>query len=217
MTQVSWQYEESTVDAYTDSDWAGCLRTRRSTSGGLLMLGTHVLRTWSVTQAVVATSSGEAELYSMAEGASRGLGFRTALCEMGMQARLVVLTDSSAAKAFASTRGLGRIRHLEVKDLWLQGLVKDGRVNLEKVQGDRNPADVLTKYHDKVALRKTLQLAGIEVVLAGGPDQAEGGCSTHSLAFGIQGTVRDSHSSSSTPRGSDHPPEDPLLGGSKVY
>eukprot|EP00974_Lingulodinium_polyedra_P122417 11182751-Lingulodinium_polyedra.AAC.1 len=66
------------------------------------------------------------------------------LREMGVNAVLFASADSSSAKAFASTRGLGRMRRLEVKDLWLQGLVKNGRVKLQKVRGDLNPADVMT-------------------------------------------------------------------------
>ena len=48
-------------DVYTDTDWAGCARTRKSTSGGCLMLGQHVIKCWSATQASLALSSGEAE------------------------------------------------------------------------------------------------------------------------------------------------------------
>ncbi len=117
--ECPWQEEREaqTLRIYVDSDSAGCRKTRRSTSGGLAMLGRHPVKTWSATQSVVATSSAEAELYSMAEGASRGLGFQTMLQELGVEAELAVSTDSSAAKAFASTRGLGRMRHVEVKDL----------------------------------------------------------------------------------------------------
>ena len=69
-----WQAESEAMDmkVYADSDWAGCLDARRSTSGGVLTLGRHPLRTWSSTQATVATSSAEAALSAMAEGASRG-------------------------------------------------------------------------------------------------------------------------------------------------
>ena len=42
------------------------------------------------------------------------------------------------------------MRHLEVKDLWLQALLKDGRVTLRKIPGTHNVSDVLTKYSDKV-------------------------------------------------------------------
>ena len=47
--------EASSLEVYTDTDWAGCPRTRKSTSGGCLMIGGHM------TQASIALSSGEAE------------------------------------------------------------------------------------------------------------------------------------------------------------
>ena len=165
--EYPWQDEVATLKVVVDSDWAGCLETRRSTSGGLVMLGRHPLRTWSATQSVVALSSAEAELYSMTEGASRGLAIQSMLREMCVSVHLVVATDSSAAKAFAATRGLGRMRHLEVKDLWLQELVKSGRLSLEKVLGCLNPADAMTKYLDRASLQKQLALGGITVVVAG--------------------------------------------------
>ena len=112
----------------------------------------------------MATSSAEAELYSAAEGASRGLGLQSMLQEKGVQASSAVSTDSSSAKSFASTRGLGRMRHLEVKDLWFQALVKDGRVTLRKIPGSYTVSDVLTKYSDVACCTRLLGLAGIRVV-----------------------------------------------------
>ena len=139
------------------------------------MLGWHPLRTWSSTQSVVATSSAEAELYSAAEGASRGPGLQSMLQEMNVQASLAVSTDSSSAKSFASTRGLGRMRHLEVIDLGLQALVKYGRVTLRKIPGSDNVSDVLTKYPEKACCTRLLGLAGIRVVPVEDSDRAEGG------------------------------------------
>ena len=34
----------SEIDCHSDTDWAGCLRTRRPTSGGCLMLGKHLIK-----------------------------------------------------------------------------------------------------------------------------------------------------------------------------
>ena len=45
-----WMFEEPVLDLFTDSDWAGCRRTRKSTTGGVVMRGPHCLKTWSVTQ-----------------------------------------------------------------------------------------------------------------------------------------------------------------------
>ena len=109
-------------------------------------------------------SSAEAELYAMTEGATRGMGLQTMLGEMGVFiATLHLYTDSSAAKSFASRRGLGKMRHVEVKELWLQAAVKEGKVKLHKVDGEMNPADLLTKYMDLTRLRRLGELLGLQV------------------------------------------------------
>ena len=57
-----WQPRESEVWGYSDSDWAGCKKSAKSTSGGVLMRVTHLLKSWSTTERAIALSSAEAEL-----------------------------------------------------------------------------------------------------------------------------------------------------------
>ena len=64
------------LTGYSDSDWAGCRRTRRSTSGGVVLHGTHLLLHWSRTQAGVALSSAEAELNATLKIGCEMLGIR---------------------------------------------------------------------------------------------------------------------------------------------
>ena len=140
----------SDITALLDSYWAGNKETRKSTSGGVLKVGKHVIRTLSSTQPTVATSSGEAELLAMYDGATRGLGMQTVMTEMGLSPHLKMIrisTDSSVAKSFVATRGLGQMRHSEVEILWLQEIVQMGKMRVEKVSGATNIADALTKYH----------------------------------------------------------------------
>ena len=51
--------EARDITSLVDSDWAGNTETRKSTSGGVLKVGKHVIRTWSSTQPIVATSVSE--------------------------------------------------------------------------------------------------------------------------------------------------------------
>ena len=162
-TEAVWQFpwqsdSEANLMTYTDSDWAGCLKTRRSTSGGAMVLGRHCLRTWSTTQPVVAMSAAEAEYYSMVEGATRAIGLKAMLSELGCCVHAVVIsTDSSSAKSFASRRGLGKMRHIDVKELWLQEAVCRGKIRLHKVLGTANPADLFTKYLTQEEVRRHLE------------------------------------------------------------
>ena len=107
-------------DVYTDTDWAGCVRTRKSTSGGCLMLGQHVIKCWSATQASLALSSGEAEYYGVVRGTGMGLGQQALGRDAGFHLPLRVWTDSSAAMGTAARQGLGKLRHLECHSLWVQ-------------------------------------------------------------------------------------------------
>ena len=108
-----YQEPPDTICVTVDTDHAGCLETRKSTNGGVAMLGTHCIKTWSTNQQVVATSSGEAEYYGMVKGASNGLGIQGMLHDSGVILGITLYTDSSAAKGIASRRGLGKVRHIE--------------------------------------------------------------------------------------------------------
>ena len=120
--------------------------SRKSTSGGVIMLGKHLIKSWSSTQDGIALSSGEAEYYGLVKGASVAMGVRSMHREMGLDIRIRVNTDASAAKGIASRRGLGKIRHVEVHQLWVQDKVAEGEIEVRKVEGKSNLADLLTKH-----------------------------------------------------------------------
>ena len=143
------EYRQQTVEAidvYTDTDWSGCPKTRKSTSGGCVMVGTHAVKHWSSTQASIALSSGEAEFAGVIRGAGQGLGYQALLRDLGIEMPLRVWTGSSAAIGVCSRQGLGKLRHLDTHMLWIQQAVRTRRVDLRKVLGEQNPADLLTKH-----------------------------------------------------------------------
>ena len=138
-----WQEEVGRVCAFADSDWAGDRRSRKSTSGGAVLIGDHCIRTWSSTQSAIALSTAKAEFYAMLDAVLRAKGIVGMLGELGVQVGsevVEVCTDSSAARSFVSRRGLGKMRHLELRHLWLQREVGLGSVLVSKVAGDKNPA-----------------------------------------------------------------------------
>ena len=75
-----WQ-RANRLETYSDTDWAGCVKTRKSTSGGCILLGDHLLKSWSSTQANIALSSGEAEMYGVVKAAGMALGHQDMLQE----------------------------------------------------------------------------------------------------------------------------------------
>ena len=159
VTMFRKQEKHNGIVGWSDSDWAGCAETRKSTSGGLLCLGEHTVKCWSVTQAVLALSSGEAEFYALVKTASQGLGLRAMLDDLGVGMKLKIMdkkirikTDASAARGMALRKGLGPVRHIEVGQLWIQDKVNSGDIGIEKVGGKINLADTLTKHSDAGSL-----------------------------------------------------------------
>ena len=104
------------LDVYVDSDWAGST-DRKSTSGGMVCVSGAAIKHWSRTQKARALSSGEAEYYAIVTGSAEGLGMQSLAIDLGWKFQVVVHTDSSTAKSVAGRRGLGRMRHVELKYL----------------------------------------------------------------------------------------------------
>ena len=150
----------SFIDMWVDTDHAGCARTRRSTNGGALRYGEHTLKTWSTTQAVVALSSGEAEYYGIVKGAKEGLGLQSMLLDWGLSLPLELSSDSSAARGHVQRRGLGKMRHIQTRYLWVQERVGEGHLKITSVPGKHNCADILTKCVGGSLLVKHMTTAG---------------------------------------------------------
>jgi hypothetical protein len=110
------------------------------------MRGRHVLKTWSGTQATIALSSAEAELIAAVRGAAEGLAVRSLVRDFGLDCGLRIHVDSSAAIGICKRTGVGKIRHLDTRLLWIQEAVRDGTLEVVKVLGTENPADLMTKH-----------------------------------------------------------------------
>ena len=126
------------------------------------MYGSHCLKSWSSTQSIIAGSTGEAEYYGLVKGGSNSLGMKALMSDLGVDVKLKLKSDASAAIGIASRRGLGKIRHLEVSQLWLQQKVANGDLELIKVNGGDNLADALTKHLGAGDLQRHMLGVGLE-------------------------------------------------------
>jgi hypothetical protein len=142
--EYPWQ-RSPVLRAFSDSDFAGCVTSRLSTSGGAAMLGTHLLKHWASTQKKITLSSGEAELGAVVRGFSEVLGLQSVARDLGVDLTPEVHADSSAAIGICNRCGIGKVRHLAVAQLWVQDLVRSKACRLHKVLGTENPADLMTK------------------------------------------------------------------------
>ena len=149
---------------FVDSDHAGCEKTRKSTSGGALMMGMCLLAFWSVTQPVPSLSSGESEFYACVKGAHELLGLKHLVAPMlpGGKLELELLSDSSAARAMLRRLGTNaRTKHIATQYLWIQHFIRSGAIGLSTVLTTENPADIGTKAVDAVTLEHLIPLLGL--------------------------------------------------------
>ena len=156
------------INVYVDSDWAGCPTTRRSTTGFLITLLGTTINYGSRTQATIALSSAEAELYAINTGATEALHIRSLLIELLSinKINIKIHTDSSSGKSMATRIGSSRkAKHIELKHLFIQQLISHDYVRLIKIHTNDNPADILTKYVSTETLQRHLHQAGLSIQL----------------------------------------------------
>ena len=75
---------------------------------------------------------------------------------MGLTVGIKMHTDPSAAKGIATRRGVGKVKHLETRTLWVQDKVERGVIRMRKVSGETNRADMFTKYLSAVKLQSLM-------------------------------------------------------------
>ena len=138
------------------------MRTRRSTSGGVVVHGSHLIDHWSSTQSIVALSSAEAELNAIVKCTAEILGVMNLMKECGCEVTGKIFTDSSAARGIVQRQGAGRVKHLECRQLWVQEVMSRKDVVCLKIPREQNPADALTHHWTIEDGQRHLQDIGVE-------------------------------------------------------
>ena len=122
----------------------------------------------------------------MVKASGLALGQQSLFRDLGCELPVRVWTDSSAAIGICSRQGLGKLRHIATHTLWIQERVRDGTIELRKVRGEVNPADLFTKHLlSRERVTNLTQLFGCEF-RGGRPANApqlrkEGGIEVHAV------------------------------------
>ena len=138
--------EHAIVEVFTDADWASCKDDRRSISACAISYGGCLLHSSSRTRKIVSLSAAESEMYAAASGACDSVlivGILKWMFDAFFQIHLYL--DSAAARGIINRRGVGKVRHLSCRSLWLQERMADGSLVVSPVSGTTNPADIGTK------------------------------------------------------------------------
>ncbi|GJZ40642.1 ribonuclease H-like domain-containing protein [Tanacetum coccineum] len=159
------------LSCFTDSDWAKCLRTRKSVSGFCVFLGRSLVSWKSKKQATVSRSSAEAEYRCMASATCEVIWITNLLNDLRIKNLLPVnlYSDSSSAIQIAANPVFHeRTKHFEVDVHFIREKVQDGVINTFKVASADQTADLFTKGHgtaQHVKLCKHLNLVVLFVLV----------------------------------------------------
>ena len=147
-----WKFEPTANEARDNeltatcvSDWGGCVKTRKSTTGTMLRYAGCRIATASRTQGCINLSSAEAEYYGMVSALAEAKQIQEILSEYHEDTHIILEADSSAAKANAERPGCGKMKHIKVKYRYLQDAITNQEIWLRKVGTKQNVADGLTK------------------------------------------------------------------------
>ena len=153
---------EHLLEAYSDADWSGCKESRRSVTGMVILWNNVVLTTASRTQKSVSLSSAESEFKAAVSTACDALHMRNNLrFLLGKPIFLRLLSDSSACRGVVARQGVGKIKHLEGKLLWIQGKARAGEISCAAVSTAVNVADLMTKDLPKPRIDLLLYHLGV--------------------------------------------------------
>ncbi|CAM8981023.1 unnamed protein product [Rhodiola kirilowii] len=138
----------SKLIGFTDSDYAGDVNDRKSTSGFVFMMGSGAVSWSSKKQQIVSLSTTEAEFIAGASCACQAVWLRRILGELKfpqVEATAIYCDNNSAIKLSKNPVLHGRSKHIDVRYHFLRDLTKDGIVELMHCKSEDQIADILTK------------------------------------------------------------------------
>lgn len=136
------------LQVYTDSDFAGDVESRKSTSGYVFLMDNAAVAWLSKKQPIVTLSTTEAEYVSASVCACQAVWFKRILEELGhhiLGGTTIWCDNTSTIKLSKNQVFHGRCKHIGVRFHFLRELVNNGEISLEHCGSQEQIADILTK------------------------------------------------------------------------
>jgi len=140
--------EEVKLTGWSDSDYAGDVDDRKSTSGYVFMIGDSAIAWSSKKQPIVTLSTTEVEYVAIASCSCQGIWLRRILHHLNEEqkkATIIQCDNSSSIKLSKNPVMHGRCKHIDVRFHFLRDLAKDGIMELKHCNSQDQLADIITK------------------------------------------------------------------------
>ncbi|GAA0153728.1 transmembrane signal receptor [Lithospermum erythrorhizon] len=152
--------DELKIQGYVNADFGGEVDHRKSTTGYIFTVGNTSVSWMSQLQKIVALSTTEAEYVAITEASKEMIWLQGLLTELGFkQENNVLYSDSQSAIHLAKNSAFhARTKHIGLRYHFIRSLLANEVLTLGKIQGAKNPADMLTKTVtiDKLKICSTL-------------------------------------------------------------
>ena len=140
--------EASVIKGFVDSDYAGCLDTRKSLTGFIFTAYWTTISWKAGLQKVMALSTMEAEYMALTEVVKKALWLLGLVFELNdaKQRFIRVFCDNQSALQLTKNQVFHeRIKHIDVKLHFIKDILAKGSVKVAKIPTEENPSDMITK------------------------------------------------------------------------
>ena len=156
--------EDFALHGFSDSDWAGCSASRKSTSGQVFRLGDSTISWRSKKQPVIALSSTEAEYVALCEAAQETTWLRRLLHDIGFEQKspTMVYEDNQGCIALGrNPKDHPRTKHIDVKFHYVRDVIERKKMDVTYCPTGDMVADTLTKSLAKPKFEKFRRMMGV--------------------------------------------------------
>ena len=138
------------IIGYSDSDFAGCRDSMKSTSGYIYLLTGGAISWKSVKQSIVASSTMAAEFVTCYEASNHGIWLRNFVTRLrimdGIERPLKLFCDNKSSVLYSNNnRSSTKSKFIDIKFLVVKERVQSGLISIEHIGTNSMIADPLTK------------------------------------------------------------------------
>ena len=146
-----------------DSDLAGDIDTRQSTTSYVFTVGGVAVSQVSRLQKVNVLSTTEEEYVATTEAAKEMIWLQLFLDELGHpQKDNYLFTDSQSVIHLAKISALhSKTKHIQLQYHFIRSILEDGQLKLAKIHTNDNPPDMSTNVVTREKLNSSLALVGL--------------------------------------------------------
>ena len=160
------KYEKVDLDlhGFTDSDWAGSVTDRKSTSGCCFRFGSAIISWICRKQASVAQSSTEAEYIVVVMASREAVWIRKLLVGLfgqAMNPTIIHCDNHNSIKLSVNPIFYDRSKHIEIPYHYVRDMIDRNTVKLEYICIADQTADILTKPLSRVKIDRFRKRLGM--------------------------------------------------------